>query len=81
MWTLGIGEAPYGYLGPLLGRGADGGFGEIGLCKSRLGGIVPVKGLSFLSFGLCRDRGKKATSRFKVPGQERFGAQPGTYGL
>lgn len=43
MWTLWKGETPYGYLGPLLERGAYGGFGEIGLCKSRPGEIIPVK--------------------------------------
>lgn len=69
MWTLWKGETPYGYLGPLLERGAYGGFGEIGLCKSRLGEIIPVKSLarSFVSLSI---KGK-TSGRVFTKGSER----------
>lgn len=80
MWTLRKGEAPYGYLGPLLGRGADGGFGEIGLCKSRLGEIIPVTACLTVLFALWLDR-QESDESFQGARQRQIRAQQGTYAL
>lgn len=58
--------------------GADGGFGEIGLCKSRLGEIIPVRACYSLVFVGMGQESDESFSRLNVPRQRPIWARPGT---